>query len=101
LLKGTAILSGLFSLSAAGASSWIHQDAVRIPLLTFAALGALANLYVVWNARRLRRTPAASWRIRPMTAQEKRRTRLLVAASLVTLLLIIGEIYGHHVLHAG
>ncbi len=101
LLKSTALFSGLLSLSAAGASSWIHEDPVRIPLLIFATVGALANLYMVWNGWRLRRSPAAAWRVRPRTPQEKRRTRLVVAASLVTLLLIIGEIYGHHVLHAG
>lgn len=101
LLKGTALFAGLFGLMAAGASSWIHEDPVRIPLLIFAAVGALANLYMVWNGWRLRRSPAAAWRVGPRTAQEKRRTRLVLAASTVTLLLLIGEIYGHHVLHAG
>ena len=101
LLKSTAIFSGLAGLSAAGASSWFHQDALRIPLMVFAAGAALANLYVIWNGRRLRRSPAAAWRVRLQAPAEKRRTRLLVATSLVTLLLIAGEIYGHYILHAG
>ena len=101
LLKGVALLSGLVGLMAAGASSWVHADPVRIPLMVFAAGAALANLLVMGNGWRLRRSPAASWRVRPLTMAEKRRTVLVAAASLFTLALIVGEIYGHHVLHAG
>ncbi len=101
LLKGVALFSGLVALMAAGASSWLHQDQVRIPLMVFATAAALANLYIVWNGWRLRRAPAAAWRVRPLTAREKRRTTFVLLSSIVTLALIAGEIYGHHVLHAG
>ncbi|MGH9604030.1 MAG: hypothetical protein ACRD24_16750 [Terriglobales bacterium] len=100
LLKGTALFSGFLGLTAAGASSWFHSDPVRIPLLVFAAGAALANLHTLWNGWKLRRSPAAAWRVRPLAPAEKRHTRLVVAASIITLLLIVGEIYGHHVLHA-
>ncbi len=101
LLKGVAVTSSLFALTAAGgATSWIHEDRVRIPLMVLAAGAALANLYMVVNGWRLRRNPAAAWRVRPLSSREKRRTGFVVLASLVTLALIAGEIYGHHVLHA-
>ncbi len=101
LLKGVALFTGLFAVSAAGASSWIHEDQVRLPLIVLAAAAALLNLYMVGNGWRLRRNPAAAWRVRPLTAAEKRHTALVVAASLFTLALLAGEVYGHHVLHAG
>ncbi len=99
LLKGVALFSGLLSLMAAGASSWLHQDQVRIPLMALATAAALLNLYMVGNGWRLRRNPAAAWRVRPLTPAEKRRTALIVAVSLVTLALLAGEVWGHRVLH--
>ncbi len=101
LLKGVALTSSLLALTAGGATSWIHDDRVRIPLMILAAGVALANLYVVGNGWRLRRNPAAAWRVRPLSSREKRRMWIVVLASLATLALIVGEIYGHHVLHAG
>ncbi len=101
LLKGVALSSSVFALTAGGASSWIHEDRVRIPLMILAAGAALANLCMVANGWRLRRSPAAAWRVRPLSSREKRRTGFVILASLATLALIAGEIYGHHVLHAG
>jgi len=101
LLKGVALASSVFALTAGGASSWIHDDRVRIPLMILAAGAALANLYMVANGWRLRRSAAAAWRVRPLSSREKRRTGFVILASLATLALIAGEIYGHHVLHAG
>ena len=101
LLKGVAVSSSVLALTAGGASSWIHEDRVRIPLMVLASGVALANLFMVANGWRLRRNPAAAWRVRPLTSREKRSTGFVILASLATLALIAGEIYGHHVLHAG
>ncbi|HJX84422.1 MAG TPA: hypothetical protein VJ723_08780, partial [Candidatus Angelobacter sp.] len=51
--------------SAAVVASWanfFHRDIFRIPALLLATAGALINLYLLWNARRLRNAPAAAWR---------------------------------------
>ncbi len=101
LLKGVAVTSSFFALTAGGGSSWIHEDRVRIPLMVLAAGAALANLYVVANGWRLRRNPAAAWRVGPLSSREKRRAGFVILASLATLAMIAGEIYGHHILHAG
>ncbi len=101
LLKGMALTSSVAALTAGGGSSWIHEDRVRIPLMVLAAGAALANLYMVANGWRLRRNPAAAWRVRPLSSREKRRAGFVILASLATLALIAGEIYGHHILHAG
>ncbi|MGH9649546.1 MAG: hypothetical protein ACRD3I_03640 [Terriglobales bacterium] len=101
LLKGVALSSSVLALTAGGASSWIHEDRVRIPLMVLASGVALANLFMVANGWRLRRNPAAAWRVRPLTFTEKRRIGFVILASIATLALIASEIYGHHVLHAG
>ncbi len=101
LLKGVALFSGLIALMAAGASSWMHSDPVRVPLMVLAGAAALLNLYVIGNGWRLRRSPAAAWRVRALTAAERRRAGFVVAASLFTLALIAAEVYGHHILHGG
>src|SRR5690348_18509738 len=51
-----------------------HQDAVRIPILAVAALASAVNLYVLYNARRLRNRPEARWRREPLARREKLRT---------------------------
>ncbi|MGH9580214.1 MAG: hypothetical protein ACRD2R_04405 [Terriglobales bacterium] len=99
-LKGIALFSGLMGLMAAGASSWFHRDWVRIQLLVLASAVALANLYLLWNAWRLRNAPAARWRRRPLHASERRQVAFLLLSSLVTLLLVAAEVYGHSVLGA-
>src|SRR5687768_16140506 len=61
---------GLGALGAAGASSFIHSDPVRILLMVLATVGATATLFVIWNQRRLRNHPAARWRKKPLTTVE-------------------------------
>lgn len=96
--KGLALALGVFGLMAATAGSWIHADAIRIPALTLAGIAALVNLYVVWNGFRLRRSPAAQWRIRPLTSSERARIVLVTGFAFLTLILIASEVYAHHVL---
>jgi len=67
-LSGMRVALGLTSLLAAGASGparGFHREAIRIPLLTLGVIGAAISLLLLWNEDRLRRNPAAAWRIRP------------------------------------
>jgi hypothetical protein len=68
---------------------------VRIPLLTLATLGSVANLYTLWHARRLRQQAAAEERFIPVTQLEQRRARLVLASAVFTLLVVAYELYAH------
>src|SRR5271157_3601459 len=75
-LSGVRVALGLTSLLAAGAGGparGFHREAIRIPLLTIGAVGALVSLLLLWNEEKLRRNPAAAWRIRPLTKEQRRR----------------------------
>lgn len=101
-LSGVRVALGLTSLLAAGAAGpatgW-HREAIRIPLLTIGAVGALLSLLLLWNEEKLRRNPSAAWRIRPLTAQQRRRRRLQLGLAILTLLLIAAELITHPWLH--
>jgi hypothetical protein len=65
-ISGVRVAIGLSSLAAASgiyapARGW-HQDAIRIPMLWIATIGALVNLAVLAWIRHLRSRPAAQWR---------------------------------------
>lgn len=77
----------------------LDQGLLRIPLLLAAILLAAANLYTVRHARVIRRRAAQEGRPMAMTALERRRTIVAVAASLAALLLVALELYGHHRYH--
>jgi hypothetical protein len=101
-LSGVRVALGLTSLLAAGASgpaSGWHREALRIPLLTVGAVGALLSLLLLWNEEKLRRNPAAAWRIRPLTTKQRRRRRLQLILALLTLLLVAGELITHPWFH--
>lgn len=85
-------------LSTAGASSalWALGDApIRYPILALATLGALANLYTLWYARRLRRGGHGEQGPLPMTRLEWQRSLLLMGTSAITLGVVGFEIYAH------
>src|SRR5205085_3804789 len=48
-----------------------HKDAIRIPMMILALVGALANLYSVWRVRSLRARPAAQWKIGRASCRER------------------------------
>jgi len=101
-LSGLRVALGLTSLLAAGASGpahGFHREAIRIPLLTIGAVGALISLLLLWNEARLRRNPAAAWRIRPLTAKQRRQRRLQLGLAIVTLLLVAAELITHPLFH--
>jgi hypothetical protein len=68
-------------------------------MLAIAGFGAVVNLVFLWNAERMRRNPAARWRMRPFTRKERWEKGIQLAASILTLLLIAGELLAHPLFH--
>lgn len=101
-LSGLRVALGLTSLLAAGAAGpaqgW-HREAIRIPLLTIGAVGALISLLLLWNEEKLRRNPAAAWRIQPLTQEQRRRRWLQFGLAILTLLLVAAELITHPWFH--
>lgn len=89
--SGAALLMG-WSLA-------LHRDAIRIPVLLMAIVGAGINLYMSWKRWRLRSSPAAAWRKKPFTQREKLRIGLVLGLSIVTLVVAVAEIYFHRLLN--
>jgi len=88
---------GLFGLGAA--LVFLDQSLVRVPILVLTTLAALANLYTVWHARKLRAEAKVGEHLKIMTTLEKRRTLFVLAASLATLGIVAFEIVAHILLH--
>lgn len=102
-ISGIRVAIGLSALAAASGiyapARGFHQDAIRIPMLTLAALGALVNLAVLGWIWRLRARPSAQWRRRAISSKEKRSERLQVVLALVTLILVGLETWTHPMVH--
>jgi hypothetical protein len=97
---GTALgLSSLVVATAAGPATGFHANRFRIPMLALAGFGAVVNLVLLWNAERIRRNPAARWRMRPLTRKERWERWIQLGASVLTLLLIAGELLAHPMFH--
>jgi hypothetical protein len=92
-------MSSLISATAAGPAHGFHRNAFRIPLLAIAALGSALVLLLVWNESRMRRNPAAAWRLQPLTTKQKRSRTIQVILSIVSLLLIVLELLTHPLFH--
>ena len=98
------VLIGLGSLAAAGTDApakgfHFHQDTIRIPMMLFALVGAVVNLYALWRVRSLRKRPSSQWRIQPVTAKQKRSEWLQIALSVLTLVVLAAEWTAHQWLH--
>jgi len=89
------LLLGVAAIAGAVKSSAFHSDGIRIPLLLISTALASLTLFILWNGWRLRRRPAARWRIRPLSRGQKLSMWFSFAASIVTWLLVIGEIVEH------
>jgi len=102
-LSGLRVAIGLSALAAAAGihapAHGFHQDAIRIPMMVLAFLGAVLNLYVVGKVRRLRRKPAAQWRQQPLTKRKLNSERFQIALSILTLLLLAAEWITHPMVH--
>lgn len=102
-ISGVRVLIGLSALAAAAGvntpAKGFHQDAIRIPMMLLALLGAVANLYSVWRVRSLRARPAAQWRAQPVSREKLRSERLQIALAILTLVLLTVEWTTHSKLH--
>jgi hypothetical protein len=94
-----AALLGLGQLAAVKMGIALHAAAIRLPLLSFATLGAIANLIVVWNGNKLRNASTARWRYHPLTVKQKLRLMFVLCSSVLTLMIVAGELYAHWKLH--
>jgi len=97
---GTALgFSSLVAAAAAGPATGFHANRFRIPMQAIAGLGAVVNLVLLWNAERMRKSPSARWRMRPLTRKERWEKWIQIGASVLTLLLIAGELLAHPLFH--
>jgi hypothetical protein len=97
-INGIRVAIGLAALAAG--SIWapvqaFHRDAIRIPMLALATLGAVTNLAVLAWMWRLRARPEAQWRRREITKKQRRSERLQVAMAVLTLALVGLETWNH------
>ncbi len=102
-ISGLRVAIGLGALAAAAGvhapARGFHQDAIRIPMMVLAFLGALINLFVIWKVRNLRSKPAAQWRQQPLTKKKLNSERFQIALSVLTLLLLAAEWITHPLVH--
>src|SRR5215470_7405990 len=102
-VSGLRVAVGLTALAAAAGihapARGFHQDAIRIPMMVLAFLGAVINLYVIWKVRRLRNKPAAQWRVQPVTKKKLNSERFQIALAVLTLLLLAAEWITHPMVH--
>ena len=102
-ISGLRVAIGLGALAAAAGiharAHGFHQDAIRIPMMVLALLGAVLNLYVVGKVRRLRSRPAAQWRQQPVTKTKLNSERFQIALSILILLLLAAEWITHPMVH--
>lgn len=102
-ISGVRVAIGLSALAAAAGihapAHGFHQDAIRIPMMLLALLGAVLNLYVIGKVRHLRRKPAAQWRQQPVTKRKLNSERFQIALSILTLLLLAAEWMTHPMVH--
>jgi hypothetical protein len=97
--SGLAALVGGFAITLSQGILFFHSAAIRLPILAVATLGALLNLWLMWNHFRLRNAPAAQWRIQPLTSRERTRIGLVTTMSVLTLVCVAAELYFHHRFH--
>jgi hypothetical protein len=102
-ISGVRVAIGLSALAAAAGihapAHGFHRDAIRIPMMTLAFLGAILNLFVIWKVRNLRSKPAAQWRQQPVTKKKLNSERFQIALSVLTLLLLAAEWITHSLVH--
>jgi len=102
-ISGVRVAIGLSALAAAAGihapAHGFHQDAIRIPMMALAFLGALINLFVIWKVRTLRNKPAAQWRLQPVTKKKINSERFQIALSVLTLFLLAAEWITHPLVH--
>jgi hypothetical protein len=99
-LSGLRLLLGAATFGAAVgvmkfADRNIHIDAVRIPMVIFALVGAVFNLVALWQVRRLRGRAASAWRQKAVSQSKFASERVQLALSVLTLILLAVESFYH------
>lgn len=89
----------LFAAVTSTPAQAFHGEWVRLPMLLFSVVGALINLAVLWQVRRLRSRPAAQWRTQPLPRRKRVMEALQFWLGLATLLLVALELVAHHRVH--
>jgi hypothetical protein len=101
--SGLRVLIGLSSLAVVAGTNapahGFHADRIRIPMMALALIGTLLNLFVIWQVRRLRKRPAAQWRIQPVSPKTVRSERLQIALAAFTFAGLISEWITHPMIH--
>jgi adenylate cyclase len=90
--------SSLFGVLVSSVFEVLDTAPIRVPVLSLATLGALANLYTVQHARRIRLAASAGSVLSMTTTHERRRAWGVVLLAILTLLMVAFELYAHHVL---
>jgi hypothetical protein len=102
-LSAVRVAIGLSSLAAAAgtdaAPRGLHQDLIRIPMMILALVGTILNLFVIWQIRRLRKRPAAQWRLEPIPKEKLRSERIQIGLAVLTLLCLAAEWITHPMIH--
>ncbi len=95
LIGPLAVAVGIGTAFGAMSTYWMFfdQPMFQYPLFALATLGSLANLYTIWHARNLRKRGEGG--MIAMTRHELQRTVLVAGLSVVTLLVVIRELYLH------
>ena len=92
-------LAALASSSIAAPVLSFHRDAIRIPMLTVAVVGAVVNLLVLAWIWHLRARPEAQWRKREISKKQRRSERLQVFMAVLTLILVGLELWAHPIVN--
>jgi uncharacterized membrane protein YdfJ with MMPL/SSD domain len=87
-------VGAVFGLS--GVLTYLDQSPWRVPVLIVATLGALANLYTLWHARKIREEQE----LVGMTRLEKRRTAIVLGTAILTIFMVIFEVIAHAIYHS-
>jgi formate hydrogenlyase subunit 3/multisubunit Na+/H+ antiporter MnhD subunit len=102
-ISGVRVAIGLSALAAASGiyapARGFHQDAIRLPMLVLATVGAIVNLAVLAWIWHLRSRPSAQWRRQELSPKEKRSEKLQVAMAILTLVLVGLELWTHPMVH--
>jgi uncharacterized membrane protein YcjF (UPF0283 family) len=99
-LHGIRFLVGIGAVVLAS-SAWnlaerLHVNAIRVPMMVIALVGAVVNLAALWQVRRLRGRAASAWRQQAVTAGKRRAEAVQLALSVLTIVLLVVESAAHY-----
>ena len=98
-MNAAKLALGFTSVAAAGGSSFIHSDPVRLALRYVSAALATGTLYVIWNGWRLRSRRESQWRRAPLARREKWTIAFGLLSAAASWFLIIAEVFAHQRIH--